>query len=58
MQNISNTTYCAPSLKIKFVCDPDAIWLAPVSSNVTANAPEPKDIDFDPNNTCAVIIFE
>lgn len=56
LQNISNTTYCSPSLRINFICDPDYQWQMPIDPNGTANAPTPDEIDFDHDNTCRVIV--
>jgi hypothetical protein len=57
MQKVSNTTSCEPSLKIKFNCNLKANWFVPIG-DVTASAPEPTDIDIDPNDPCLVIRFE
>lgn len=56
LQNISNSTYCSPSLRIEFECDEDYQWQKPIIYNATANAPLPEDIDFDPNDACRTII--
>ncbi|CAF0998067.1 unnamed protein product [Adineta steineri] len=45
-QNVSNTTICEPSLKIKFTCNLKTQWLVPIG-DVTALAPEPDDVDVD-----------
>jgi len=55
MQNISNTTYCEPSLRINFNCNLKAQWFAPVT-NATASAPEPTDIDLDQTDPCLTIM--
>jgi hypothetical protein len=57
MQNISNTTYCEPSLIVKFNCNRKATWFAPIG-NTTASAPEPTDIDIDTMDPCLVNDFE
>jgi len=56
MQNISNTTRCEPTLKIKFNCNLSAKWLTPLG-NSTGIAPDPMDVDVQDNEPCAVIIF-
>ena len=53
-QNISNTTYCSPKLRINFKCDPDYQWQLPIDPKFTPNAPIPDDIDFDGN--CQVVM--
>ncbi|CAF0941553.1 unnamed protein product [Adineta ricciae] len=45
-QTVSNTTTCAPSFKIKFRCNLQSHWFAPVGDE-TANTPQPTDIDVD-----------
>ncbi|CAF0955997.1 unnamed protein product [Adineta ricciae] len=45
-QTVSNTTTCAPSFKIKFRCNLQSHWFAPVGDE-TANTPEPTDIEID-----------
>jgi hypothetical protein len=56
-QNISNTTYCEPSLIVQFYCNLKAKWFIPLDDG-TALAPEPTDIDIDDNDPCLVIEFE
>jgi hypothetical protein len=57
-QNISNTTYCSPSLRIQFNCNPDVLWFAPLDKNATALAPDPIDIDVNQTEKCEVMKFE
>jgi len=54
-QNITNTTRCAPSLKIKFNCNLRAIWFAPVD-NETASAPHPTSVEIDNTDHCLTIM--
>ncbi|UJR09546.1 hypothetical protein I4U23_013783 [Adineta vaga] len=56
MQNVSNTTTCEPSLKLKFNCNREAHWFAPIGDD-TANAPQPTDIDVD-DNCLTVMTFD
>jgi hypothetical protein len=58
IQNISNTTYCQPKLRINFICDLNAHWRIPNDDTATGYAPEPTDINIDPNDPCSVITFK
>ncbi|CAF1331606.1 unnamed protein product [Rotaria sordida] len=57
MQNISNTTHCEPSLIIKFKCNSQVKWFAPLT-NATASAPQPIDIDVDQCLTTMTFEYE
>jgi hypothetical protein len=56
VQNISNTTQCQPKLRIKFLCNLNAVWTF-TPGDTTGFAPEPTDINIDPEDACSVIRF-
>jgi len=55
LQNVTNATECEPSLKVKFNCNLQAIWFAPVG-DATASAPRPTDVEIDSKDPCLTIM--